>query len=161
MCGPAGSGKSTIARALEADGMVRLSFDQEAWDRGIRRMPLSEDAHRDVADVLRRLLLDLIGEERDVVLDFSFWSRAMRDDWRRLLEPHGIVPETVYVATDRATCLERVAARTHAHGDDFVLNAATAAAYFDHFEPPTSDEGPVKVVVTGRVDQAMGQGVMD
>ncbi|MVT24894.1 AAA family ATPase [Nesterenkonia alkaliphila] len=148
MCGPAGSGKSTTARRLEADGMVRLSFDQEAWDRGIRHMPLLEDAHRDVEDHLRRRLLDLIGEERDVVLDFSFWSRAMRDDWRRLLEPYGIVPETIYIWADRATCLERVAARTHAHGDDFALNADTAAAYFDHFEPPTSDEGPVKMVVS-------------
>ncbi|MGP9503604.1 AAA family ATPase [Specibacter sp. AOP5-B1-6] len=148
MCGPAGSEKSTMACRLEADGMVRLSFDQEAWDRGIRHMPLSDDAHRDVEDHLRRRLFELIGEERDAVLDFSFWSRAMRDDWRRLLEPHGIVPETMYLATDRTTCLERVAARAHAHGDDFALNPETAAAYFDHFEPPSSDGGPMKLVVT-------------
>lgn len=29
MCGPAGSGKSTYARRLEAQGMVRLSIDHE------------------------------------------------------------------------------------------------------------------------------------
>lgn len=127
--------------------MVRLSFDQEAWDRGIRHMPLSEDLHRDVEDHLRHRLLELTGGGQDVVLDFSFWSRAMRDDWRRVVEPHGIVPETIYVATDRATCLARVAARARAHGDDFALDAATAAAYFDHFEPPTPDEGPVTSVV--------------
>lgn len=137
-----------MARRLEAEGMVRLSFDQEAWDRGIRRMPLLEDAHRDLENHLRHRLLELIGDERDVVLDFSFWSRAMRDSWRRLLVPYEIVPETIYVWADRATCLKRVAARTHAHGDDFALNAETAAAYFDHFEPPTSDEGPVKLVVS-------------
>lgn len=148
MCGPAGSGKSTIARRLEAEGMARLSFDQEAWDRGIRNMPLSEDVHRDVEESLRRRLLELIGDEHDVVLDFSFWSRAMRDDWRRVLEPHGIVPETFYIATDRATCLARVAARTSAHGDEFTLAAVTAAAYFDHFEPPTPDEGPLTSFVT-------------
>lgn len=130
--------------------MVRLSFDQEAWDRGIRQMPLPEDAHRDVDHHLRRRLLELLGEDRDVVLDFSFWSRAMRDEWRRLVEPHGIVPETLYVATDRVTCLARVAARGHAHGDDFAVDPATAAAYFDHFEPPTSEEGPVRVVGAGR-----------
>ena len=27
MCGPAGSGKSTVARQLEQQGMTRLSFD--------------------------------------------------------------------------------------------------------------------------------------
>lgn len=42
MCGPAGSGKSTVARRLEAGGMTRLSYDQEAWNRGLRDMPLSD-----------------------------------------------------------------------------------------------------------------------
>jgi predicted kinase len=48
----------------------------------------------------------------DVVVDFSFWSRAMREGYRELLRPLGVVPETVYLATDRATALQRVAART-------------------------------------------------
>ncbi|WP_026531337.1 AAA family ATPase [Haematomicrobium sanguinis] len=146
MCGPAGSGKSTVARRMEAEGFVRLSFDQEAWARGIREMPLAEDEHRDIATWLRRRLEDLIVDGRDVVLDFSFWSRAMRDEWRGVVEPYGVTAELIYLPTDRATCLERIAARGHAHGDDFVLDAATAAAYIDHFEPPEPDEGPVTVV---------------
>lgn len=40
MCGPAGSGESTVARLLEAQGRTRLSYDQEAWNRGLRVMPL-------------------------------------------------------------------------------------------------------------------------
>lgn len=146
MCGPAGSGKSTIAHRLEAEGFVRLSFDQDAWGRGIRHMPLEADVHREIEAGLRERLVDLVGDGRDVVLDFSFWSRAMRDDWRRVLEPSGVVPETMYLATDRATCLDRVAARGRAHGDDFALDSETAAMYFDHFEPPTPDEGPLRVV---------------
>jgi cytidylate kinase len=35
MCGPAGSGKSTVARTLELEGYERLSVDTVAWDRGI------------------------------------------------------------------------------------------------------------------------------
>ncbi|WP_373637793.1 hypothetical protein [Arthrobacter sp. ZGTC412] len=31
MCGPAGAGKSTIARQLASAGMVPLSFDEAAW----------------------------------------------------------------------------------------------------------------------------------
>ena len=33
MCGSAGSGKSTVARQPEQQGMTRLSFDQEARSR--------------------------------------------------------------------------------------------------------------------------------
>lgn len=66
--------------------------------------------------------------EATSLLDFSFWSRAMREEWRGVVGPFGVTPETIYVQTDRATCLARVAAREHAHCDDFALDAATAAA---------------------------------
>lgn len=146
MCGPAGSGKSTHARRLEGEGMVRLSFDREAWGRGIRRMPLPEDVHAAIAAHLRAELVQLVTEGHDVVLDFSFWSRAMRDDWRQVVAPMGLTPEVVYLATDRATCLARVRARAVDHEDDFALDPELAAAYYDHFQVPTDDEGPLTVV---------------
>ena len=96
MCGPAGSGKSTVARQLEQQGMIRLSFDQEARSRGITTMPLPDDVHRDIEHVLRARLADLVRAGSDVVLDFSFWSRHMRNEYRQFLGPFGVVPETVY-----------------------------------------------------------------
>ena len=146
MCGPAGSGKSTVARQYERQGMTRLSFDQEAWSRGITTMPLPQDVHRDIERVLRARLVDLVRAGADVVLDFSFWSRHMRDEYRDFLKPLGVVPETVYLATDRATVLQRISARAAQGGDDFKLSAEVAARYFDHFEVPTADEGPLTVI---------------
>jgi predicted kinase len=146
MCGPAGSGKSTVARQYERQGMTRLSFDQEAWSRSITAMPLPEDVHREIEATLRARLLDLVRNGSDVVLDFSFWSRRLRDDYRTLLRPLGVVPETVYLATDRATALKRVRDRTAGHSDDFQLSPELAAAYFDHFEVPTEAEGPLTVI---------------
>jgi predicted kinase len=146
MCGPAGSGKSTYAMLLESEGMVRLSFDMEMWRRGISQVPLPPDLRADIETGLRARLLDLVAAGTDVVLDFSFWSRRMRDDYRKLLEPTGIVPETIYLATDRDTVLSRVRARRGSHCDDFVLPVELAAQYFDHFEPPTLEEGPLKVI---------------
>lgn len=146
MCGPAGSGKSTVARQYERQGMTRLSFDQEAWSRGITAMPLPDDVHRDIEATLRARLVDLVRTGSDVVLDFSFWSRAMREEYRGLLRPLGVVPETVYLETDRATVLRRIAARAAGDGDDFAISTALAAFYFDHFEPPTAEEGPLTVI---------------
>ena len=146
MCGPAGSGKSTVARQYEQQGMVRLSFDQEAWARGITVMPLPDDVHRDIEHVLRARLADLVRSGSDVVLDFSFWSRRMRDEYREFLRPFGVVPETVYLATDRATALQRVAARARRDGDDFKISTELAAHYFDHFEVPAAAEGPLTVI---------------
>lgn len=149
MCGPAGSGKSTVARQYERQGMTRLSVDQEAWSRGITAMPLPPEVHREIEHALRARLLDLVRAEADVVLDFSFWSRAKRDEYRELLRPLGVVPETVYLATDRATVLRRIGDRAARDGDDFELSPELAAAYFDHFEVPTAAEGPLTVITTG------------
>jgi predicted kinase len=146
MCGPAGSGKSTVARRYERQGMTRLSFDQEAWSRGITAMPLPEDVHRDIERELRARLVDLVRAGADVVLDFSFWSRRTRDEYRELLRPLGVVPETVYLATDRATVLQRISSRAARDGDDYAISEELAAFYFDHFEVPTAAEGPLTVM---------------
>lgn len=146
MCGPAGSGKSTHARRLESEGMIRLSFDLEMWQRGISTVPLPEGVRDDIEAGLQARLLELIAAGSDVVLDFSFWSRRMRDDYRRLLERTGVVPETIYLATDRETVLDRIRARSGSHSDDYVLTEELAARYFDRFEPPTADEGPLTVI---------------
>lgn len=146
MCGPAGSGKSTVARRYERQGMIRLSFDQEAWSRGVTAMPLAQDVRRDIENALRQRLAALVRAGSDVVLDFSFWSRRMRDEYREFLRPLGVVPETVYLATDRATVLQRVADRAARDGDDFQLSPQLAAYYYDHFEVPTTAEGPLTVI---------------
>jgi predicted kinase len=146
MCGPAGSGKSTYARGLERDGMVRLSFDAELWRRGISTQPPPPWKGREIEAAVRTRLLELVAEGADVVLDFSFWSRRMRDDYRALLEPAGIVPETIYLATDRETVLDRMKVRQNRHPDDYHLPIDLVAQYFDQFQPPTPEEGPLTVV---------------
>ena len=146
MCGPAGSGKSAVARRYERQGMTRLSFDQEAWSRGITTMPLPSGVHREIEGVLRARLAELVRAGAEVVVDFSFWSRAMRDEYRELLRPLGVVPETVYLATGRATALQRIATRAARDSDDFAISTELAAFYFDHFEPPTAEEGPLTII---------------
>lgn len=126
--------------------MVRLSFDVEMWHRGITTVPLPRDVRDLIEADLRARLLELVASGRDVVLDFSFWSRRMRDDYRRLLEPTGVVPETIYIATTRDVVLDRIRSRSGSHPDDYRLPEALAAQYFDHFEPPTADEGPLTVI---------------
>ncbi len=153
MCGPAGAGKTTVARRLERGGMVRLSFDEVARARGIRSMPLPDEVRADIERELRARLLRLVTGGTDVVLDFSFWSRRMRGEYRALLRPFGIEPETIYLATPRETALARVRARRLEHGDDFTLSEEDAVAYFDHFERPTADEGPLEVIASDAVDE--------
>lgn len=146
MCGPSGAGKTKYARRLENGGMTRLSFDVEMWRRGIAEAVLQPEDRADIEAILKGRLLTLVAEGRDVLLDFSFWSRQMRDEWRQLLRPTGVVPETIYLATDRDTVLQRMRDRRGNHSDDYALDESTVARYFDQFEAPTADEGPLTVI---------------
>ncbi|MFS0718458.1 ATP-binding protein [Arthrobacter sp. 1P04PC] len=148
MCGPAGAGKSTIARGLESDGMIRLSIDEAAWRLGCRTMPLEAGTQLAIEAALQTRLLELVRSGSDVVLDFSFWSLKMREEYRRLVKPLGVRPETIYVQTPREIALNRVRSRTTSHADDFKLSEDLATQYFDAFEPPTAEEGPLEVVVS-------------
>ena len=146
MCGPAGSGKTTYARGLEDDGFARLSIDEEAWALGLYQQPLPEEVAARIEAQLTDRLLELVHAGVDVVIDFSFWSRRKRLEYRALLAEVGVTAETVYLATPREVVLARVAARRGADADDVVLDETTAAFYFDHLEVPTADEGPLTVV---------------
>jgi hypothetical protein len=52
----------------------------------------------------------------------------------------------VYLATDRATALQHIAARAAGDGDDYEISPDLAAFYFDHFEVPSEAEGPLTVI---------------
>lgn len=146
MCGAAGSGKSTHARRLGDAGYAVLSFDAEAWARGYRRHPVSDEQRRTVQESLRAQLVRLVGQGRRVVVDSSFWSRASRDEYRALLAPLGVQPVVHYLDTPRAVVLARLAARGGTGPDDVPVPPARALAYLDGFEVPTPDEGPLHVV---------------
>nr|WP_241248821.1 ATP-binding protein [Nocardioides sp. KC13] len=145
MCGPGGAGKTTYAKRLEREGWTRLSFEVEFWDRGVTTMPSAELVAEVAADLKARLLRH-VAAGNDVVLDFGFWFRRQRDEYRALLAPQGIVPETVYIATSLETILARVGDRHGRRADDWPLTEQTATEYFEQFEPPTPDEGPLEVV---------------
>jgi predicted kinase len=91
-------------------------------------------------------LLRHVAAGNDVVLDFGFWFRRQRDEFRALLAPQSIVPETVYIATSLEVILSRVGNRHGKRADDWPLTEQTAIEYFKSFEPPTPEEGPLKVV---------------
>jgi predicted kinase len=104
------------------------------------------DQLQEIDAELRSRLLGLVAEGRDVVLDFPFSTRAMRDDYRALLAPTAVVPETIYLATPRDVVLHRLGGRDDCEADDLVIGDELARRHFDTFEAPTDDEGPLLVV---------------
>lgn len=83
---------------------------------------------------------------RDVVVDYSFWSRAQRDDYRALGWAHGAEVEVVHLDVAPDELRRRLALRRSEHADDFVVPSEVLDDYLAGFEPPGPDEEDVTVV---------------
>lgn len=148
MCGPAGSGKSTYATSLAANGWVRLSIDEEAWRMGHREMPLPRVIADRIRADQRERLVQLVEAGRDVVVDYSFWRRADRDEYRELVRAHGGTTEVVYVRVSNDEVRRRMRRRNHARldADSFRIDAGLLDSYLDAFEHPEPDETDVRTI---------------
>lgn len=146
MCGPAGSGKSTLAKKFESTGMTILSYDEESFKRGYNEHPLPQEVLEDIKAYLDEKLISLIMQNIDVVLDYSFWSREMRNEYISLLKKYDIEPKIYYIKTPKEVVMERIRKRNGNHQNDIILTEQTASTYYDNFQPPTDEEGEVIVV---------------
>ena len=145
-CGIAGAGKTTYAKRLEARGYVRLSIDEEVWKRfgryGVDYQPDRYAEYSDAAEAtLEQRLLALIDEGRDVVVDYSFWRRAARERYKRLIQGAGGRWELVYLKADLDELRQRLAQRNkrvHANAP-FPIKTATLENYLAAFEEPNGE----------------------
>lgn len=98
MCGICGSGKTTYAKQKEKEGYVRLSIDEEMWKTyGRKGIDYPNEQYEKLSEIvemaLQKELLSLIQQGKQVVLDFSFWNKANRAYYKRLIEKAGGTPE--------------------------------------------------------------------
>lgn len=139
LCGPASAGKTTLARALEAAGALLLSYDREAWARGVRDGRPSPDLMREIDADLHERLADAIRADRSVVLDASLATRAVRDRWRMRCGAMDVPIDLVVVRAPLDVLRERMRSRDPGPGA-VVLDDASLAAVVEHFEWPGEHE---------------------
>ena len=147
MCGLPGAGKTTYAMELTRRGFARLSIDEVVWQRlGQRDAGLVLEAEvfdrlkEEVRREQRRELVELMLAGRDVVVDYSFWSRAARDDYKTLIESHGCRWELVHLKADRTTLEHRLEVRGSVGGANAVtVDEALFNRYLANFEEPKGE----------------------
>jgi predicted kinase len=147
MCGLPGAGKTTYALDLVRRGYARLSIDEVVWQRLGQRdagLVLVDEAYDRLKEQVRREqrreLVELMRAGRDVVVDYSFWSRAARDDYKALVEAHGCRWDLVHLKVDRGTLERRLAVRNAEQGANCVtVDRQLFDRYFANFEAPSGE----------------------
>jgi predicted kinase len=116
LAGLPGSGKSTYARALERQGVIRLSVDQRVIARhGLLGTDYPPSSHFALAAPIigevRRELIDLVRSGHSVVLDHALDRRSDREDYKALVAVSGGRWRLLYFKADRTTLVRRLAYR--------------------------------------------------
>ena len=151
MCGVAGSGKTTWAQRLEARDLVRLSIDEEIWRRfgryGLDYEPARYAALQRVAqEHLDAELGRLMSAGMAAVLDYSFWQRAQRERFTRLIEQHARPWKLLLLRVDPAELRRRLKARQQKIDANaaFAVTDELLNSYLTGFEWP-QDEGEIEL----------------
>lgn len=144
MCGLPCSGKTTAARTIEAEqSALRLTPDE--WIQQLYGDAVSGEALAGARDPVERVLWQLA--ERilvlgvDVILDFGFWSRAEREEFRLRARRLGARSELHFSDVSEQELLRRLAARNaDPPPGTFSIDEGLLQTWFELFEPPSGEE---------------------
>jgi predicted kinase len=152
-----GSGKTTFSKELaERTGALRLSVDE--WYLRLFATEATYECDPQQRLRLFELLNDfwpaLVARGVDVVLDFGFWRRSLRDEVRARAATLGVITRLYRLDCPDEEALRRCVARNGSPGQ-FLISPDGFQALKREFEPLGPDE-PCEVVdrsarhVTGR-----------
>jgi predicted kinase len=116
LAGLPGSGKTTYAKALESEGVVRLAVDDEIRTRhGLFGDDYPAEEHlallAGVLQDINKQLIDHVEAGRDVVLDHGLGQRDERDAYKRLVEEHGGQWCLIHFTVDHTELIRRLEIR--------------------------------------------------
>jgi len=140
MCGLPGAGKTTLAKRLEIDrGALRLTPDD--WILALGIDPYDEPQRAVVEQIQWDVAMRALELGTSVILDFGFWSRRERDDFRVRASALGVGFEIHFLDASRDELLARLQARNATAGPgDVLVDAEALDRYTSWFEPPAPDE---------------------
>jgi predicted kinase len=145
LCGMTGSGKTTLARTLEAEvTIVRFTIDE--WMIELFGHHMSRELLDARLATLRRLIWGtaerLLALGIHVVLDEGFWRADGRAEAARRAVAAGGEPVLVYLAVPLSVLEERLERRNaQLPGGTYEITPEMLASFHAGFETPTADEG--------------------
>jgi predicted kinase len=156
-----GAGKTTLARALEQAGLVRLCPDEEMFRRyghyG-RDFPRGQFRVRE-APVLKDIALELqehLAAGRDTVVDHGFWTPEERAQWAATVMEAGGVPVLIYLPVPHEVRWERIRernAKSLVDPNSIEFSEEDLLRFAGRFYPPTADEP--HIVFDGQPDTVL------
>lgn len=138
------SGKSTLARTLEHEhAALRLAPDE--WHIRLFGQDAEEPEHQARHTLIETLLWEVARRALalgvNVILDFGFWTRAEREDFRSRAKRLGASSEVHFLDVAEDELLRRLTHRNAQRSlQTFCIPEEMMRPWFALFQKPTSDE---------------------
>jgi predicted kinase len=138
------SGKTTLARKLEREqAALRLTPDE--WHIRLFGQDAEEPDHDARHSLIEALLWTIASRALElgtnVILDFGFWARAEREDYRSRAKQLGAGSEVHFLDVSADELMQRLALRNAQPSQtSFAIPEAMMAPWIAFFQRPTPDE---------------------
>ena len=144
LCGLPGSGKTTLAKRLEAE-LPALRLSPDDWMRTLYGFDVAGELLDSARDPVETVMWSLAERALqlgvDVVVDFGLWSREERDSFRARAEAIGGRVKVLYCEVTREEQWRRLQLRNRdVFPDNFVATEEDLDRWWELFQPPTADE---------------------
>jgi predicted kinase len=138
------SGKTTLAHRLERErSALRLTPDE--WQIPLFGQDAEEPEHDARHNLIEAMLWNIASRALElgtnVILDFGFWAREEREDYRSRAKQLGASSEVHYLDVSEEELLRRLEKRNlQASQESFIISEAAMKPWIDFFQKPTADE---------------------
>lgn len=138
------SGKTTFARQLSQEtGALLLTPD--CWHKKLFGNDMGDEDHDRRHSAIEGLMWEVAAHVLrtggDVILDFGFWSKEERQEFRRRAEELGAGFQMHAMIVPYPELLRRLEKRNACLAEDvFPLSQQEMAEYWGVFQPPDADE---------------------
>jgi len=138
------SGKTTLARQLEGD-LPALRLTPDEWHIALFGQDADDPTHDQRHNAVERLMWRVAERSlqlgADVILDFGFWTRQEREDFRARAAGLAAQFAIHYTPCPPEELLQRLAQRNAAAPPGaFLIAEAALRGWMQRFEPPEPSE---------------------
>ena len=142
LCGLPGSGKTNYAKKLEAGGALRLTVDEELFRRHGKDLDAQhiDQYEKEIKLDFKSLLEKAVKGGKSVALDYGFWKKSERDEYKQLAESVGAQWKLLFFDTSLEILKSRIAARNIADPtNNHVISEELLERFSTKLEPPSGE----------------------
>jgi predicted kinase len=138
------AGKTTLAKKLEHErSALRLTPDE--WQVGLFGQDAQEPEHDERHSFIEAMLWNIASRALElgtnVILDFGFWAREEREDYRLRAKRLGASSEVHFLDVPQEELLRRLAVRnSQPSQESFHICEESMKLWIEFFQKPTPEE---------------------